>query len=619
MVTEFPLPVFCEKKMPRGFAGCRTWGVSGALLAAFLLLPATAQAWWNKDWTARKQITLNTSDSGVATKQGLAQVVVPLRLHSGDFAFADAKVDGSDLRFVAGDDKTPLKFHIEQFDSVSEVAVVWVQVPQLAPGVKDQHLWMYYGNDKAAAGDDAKGSYDSATLAVLHFGEKGPPPKDTSSYAHPAGAVSAQLGAAGLLGNGVSFNGNSSLQLAAAPTLKIAASGALTFSAWIKPAEVAGKATILSWGEAGNSILLGLEDGKLYAGLGGTETPHAGEVKAGAWQHVAIIVSDRLAVYLNGAEVTQLAAKAPELGGALTLGAGPGGVNGYKGDMDEVVLLNAARSPDWVKITAASGADGGKLVSIAAEGEGGDSGGTSYFTILLGAVTPDGWVVIGILGVMMVVSVAVMVIKAMLVVRTDRSNEAFIAAFRDLAGDVTPLAGGAGLDARTRENSSLYRLYSIGIAELKKRFAPKRRAGQADEALPAAEAVQAPPGLVLSAQSIEAIRASLDAGLVREMAKLNSKMVLLTIAISGGPFLGLLGTVVGVMITFAAIAAAGDVNVNAIAPGIAAALVATVAGLVVAIPALFGYNYLGSRIKGIINEMQVFVDEFETRIAETYS
>ena len=55
-----------------------------------------------------------------------------------------------------------------------------------------------------------------------------------------------------------------------------------------------------------------------------------------------------------------------------------------------------------------------------------------------------------------------------------------------------------------------------------------------------------------------------------------SQMVLLTIAISGGPFLGLLGTVVGVMITFAAIAASGDVNVNAIAPGIAAALVATV-------------------------------------------
>jgi len=91
------------------------------------------------------------------------------------------------------------------------------------------------------------------------------------------------------------------------------------------------------------------------------------------------------------------------------------------------------------------------------------------------------------------------------------------------------------------------------------------------------------------------------------------------VAIAGGPFIGLLGTVVGVMITFAAIAAAGDVNVNAIAPGIAAALLATVAGLAVAIPALFGYNYLISRIKEATSDMHVFVDEFVTKLAESYS
>jgi biopolymer transport protein ExbB len=123
---------------------------------------------------------------------------------------------------------------------------------------------------------------------------------------------------------------------------------------------------------------------------------------------------------------------------------------------------------------------------------------------------------------------------------------------------------------------------------------------------------------VLSAQAIQAIRASLDGVMVRETQKLNKLMVLLTIAISGGPFLGLLGTVVGVMITFAAIAAAGDVNVNAIAPGIAAALLATVAGLAVAIPSLFGYNYLITRIKEATSDMAVFVDEFVTKLAEFY-
>jgi biopolymer transport protein ExbB len=108
----------------------------------------------------------------------------------------------------------------------------------------------------------------------------------------------------------------------------------------------------------------------------------------------------------------------------------------------------------------------------------------------------------------------------------------------------------------------------------------------------------------------------IDAELVRENERLNKNMVLLTIAISGGPFLGLLGTVVGVMITFAAIAAAGDVNVNSIAPGIAAALLATVAGLAVAIPSLFAYNYLLVQIKDILADMRVFADEFLAILTE---
>jgi len=112
------------------------------------------------------------------------------------------------------------------------------------------------------------------------------------------------------------------------------------------------------------------------------------------------------------------------------------------------------------------------------------------------------------------------------------------------------------------------------------------------------------------------IQTALDSILVRETQRLNSKMVLLSISIAGGPYLGLLGTVVGVMITFAVIAASGDVNINAIAPGIAAALLATVAGLAVAIPALFAYNYLTVQIKDVIADMRVFSDEFLAMLAE---
>jgi biopolymer transport protein ExbB len=145
----------------------------------------------------------------------------------------------------------------------------------------------------------------------------------------------------------------------------------------------------------------------------------------------------------------------------------------------------------------------------------------------------------------------------------------------------------------------------MGIDELHDRLQTDPRTGR--------------PLRALSAQSIEAIRATLNSSLVRETQSLNKQMVLLTIAISGGPFIGLLGTVVGVMITFAAVAAAGEVNVNAIAPGISAALAATVAGLFVAIPALFGYNYLLTRVKECSVEMHMFVESFITRMAENYN
>jgi biopolymer transport protein ExbB len=153
--------------------------------------------------------------------------------------------------------------------------------------------------------------------------------------------------------------------------------------------------------------------------------------------------------------------------------------------------------------------------------------------------------------------------------------------------------------------SMLYRLYHHGVQEMTGRTGLKSAGAAAVN--------------TLTPQAVDAIRATMDATQVRLTQRLQSQMVLLTIAIAGGPFLGLLGTVVGVMITFAAIAASGDVNVNSIAPGIAAALAATVAGLGVAIPSLFGYNWLNTRIKAITADMRVFVDEFITRVAEHYN
>jgi biopolymer transport protein ExbB len=151
------------------------------------------------------------------------------------------------------------------------------------------------------------------------------------------------------------------------------------------------------------------------------------------------------------------------------------------------------------------------------------------------------------------------------------------------------------------KRSPFYEIYHIGAEEITARVSSVKSGHKG-----------------LSGRSIQAVRAALDAGLVNLQHKLTNGLVYLTISIAGGPYVGLLGTVVGVMITFAIISKEGEVNVNAIAPGIASALLATVAGLIVAIPALFAYSYLNNRIKNITSEVKVFIDEFVSKMAEYY-
>src|SRR5262249_21374844 len=118
------------------------------------LVSAPAQAWWNGDWAQREKIGFNAGAGGVDLKAPTSQVPVLVRLPSGNLDFSKARPDGSDLRFVAADDKTPLKYHIEKWDAASEIALAWVLLPSLAPGQPDAFIWMYYGNTKAPKADD---------------------------------------------------------------------------------------------------------------------------------------------------------------------------------------------------------------------------------------------------------------------------------------------------------------------------------------------------------------------------------------------------------------------------------------------------------------------------------
>ena len=597
------------------------------LLLSYLLflLPAQAHAWWNNDWSFRKQLTLDTTAAGADIKGNLEEVPVLVRLHTGNFNyFLDLKQDASDLRFIAGDDKTPLKYHIEKFDPVNQMALIWVKMPKLMGTSSTNSLWMYYGNPKAAKAEDAAGTYGVHQALVYHFENATGAPKDQTGYANHPSQYTAQTIPTGLIGGGAHFSGAQRIDIPDTASLAIKPDAGWTFSAWVKIDVSQKDAYVLLRQDGTRSLAVGIDGTAVYAryndGANITQTPAGASLTTGAWHLLALTVGQgRLTLYIDGQEGAAVPAPMGDMGGDTVIGAAADGGHGFSGDLDEVEIANTARSVEWLEtMTRSQGVDA-KLITYGSDEQADSGGSSSTLPVILHSVTLDGWVVIIILAAMAAVSWVVMLGKGLVIRRIHKDNQQFLAQFRKLdltetanldqeeTDDEKELEGSPLLNALVGkhdhfQSSPLYRLYHQGIHELKQRVG-------------VAVGAQASG---ITAKAMNAIRATLDAVMVRELQKINAQMVLLTIAISGGPFLGLLGTVMGVMITFANIAATGDVNVNAIAPGIAAALVATVAGLAVAIPALFGYNSLASRIKTISSDMHVFVDEFVTKTEELY-
>lgn len=105
---------------------------------------------------------------------------------------------------------------------------------------------------------------------------------------------------------------------------------------------------------------------------------------------------------------------------------------------------------------------------------------------------------------------------------------------------------------------------------------------------------------------------AIQRGIARNVQKYEEKMILLSSLVSGGPFLGLLGTVWGVMLTFGSLT--NTASIATLAPGVSGALVATTFGLLVAIPATFGYNFLLTHTKVMTTELENFASSLADRI-----
>lgn len=604
----------------------RPLALTALLIVATL---STSHAWWDKAWTARQSVTLDTGASGFTMTDPAGTSVVLLRLHQGNFDFAAVRPDGSDLRIVAADDKTVLPHQVEKFDSLVNEAFVWVQVPDIQPGTQTK-VWLYSANASEAIepGGDPKATYDDDTILVYHFTGSAIP-TDATKNANNA-ASGGTLSEGSLIASGMRLLGNTAIKIPASETLKREAGAPFTFSAWLKPTSVEGEAIFLSWEDGANRLRLGLSAGVPFVEIrdaSGTKRTAAGEpLAASIWKHIVVVGTNAsTTLYINGEEYGKVDVPIPALATEASLGSDPEGKVGVVGELDEVQISKIARGAGWVEFAYISQAGNDATTKLVALGEpeggsgpgGGGAAKALEHVFLFGDIANnmmfDGWIAVVICVFMLIAAGIVAVQKYIDLGKIEKGNKEFQTLWRGVASDLTSMDlddpkadksfGGkvSKKGLRLLADSPLYYIYHVGSEEICHRLGRGKNKGQG-----------------LSSRSIQAIRAALDAALVHEQHRLSKNLVYLTVSIAGGPYVGLLGTVVGVMITFAIIAKSGQVEVNSIAPGIASALLATTVGLLVAIPALFAYSFLNTRIKSVLGEMQVFIDEFVSKIAEFY-
>jgi biopolymer transport protein TolQ len=208
-----------------------------------------------------------------------------------------------------------------------------------------------------------------------------------------------------------------------------------------------------------------------------------------------------------------------------------------------------------------------------------------------------GKVIISLLMVGSMFSWSVMITKFLLLRRARAETAAFLKKFR---ASRKPL----GIyESRTRfPGSPAYAVYIAGCKEMSYHLLGS---DEIDETFNArlAESRKLPPVLMSS------VKSAMERTVGEQALLLEDRMILLATAVSGGPFLGLLGTVWGVMDTFSGIAIAGKANLAVMAPGVASSLITTVMGLLVAIPAMFGYNYLVVSVRSMTVELDNFAAE----------
>jgi len=122
----------------------------------------------------------------------------------------------------------------------------------------------------------------------------------------------------------------------------------------------------------------------------------------------------------------------------------------------------------------------------------------------------------------------------------------------------------------------------------------------------------------LSLVHVDGVERSMERTVAEQVVALKRYLLVLATTAGAAPFVGLFGTVWGIMKAFAAMSVTGSASISSVAPGVSAALTTTVAGLAVAIPALVGYNFLMNRVRNLTMGMENFSSEIISTIERNF-
>jgi len=319
-------------------------------------------------WLYKMKLTF----SGNVSATNLDNFPVLVHLTNANFNFAHAKANGEDIRFMDSDlcpsAGTPLKHEIEKWDQAGQEAWVWVKVPRIDGGSVVDFIYMYYGNNAAADGQDPTNVWDSNFLTVQHFNDTtGNDSTGNNKDFAPFGTPTLTTGK---IGNGVNLDGDDYYKDL---DFNLPSDSLFTFEAWVNPN--------MDWksgtpeqgiidGSAGRATMRyvpGNLEIYLYASSGNQcSGDYPCTLNQGTWYYVAATYDGTTGrLYLDATQVVSCNANWVQWEQTAYMGARIGDACKMNGIFDEGRISNINRTADW--ITAQHRSMSGLLITYGAE------------------------------------------------------------------------------------------------------------------------------------------------------------------------------------------------------------------------------------------------------------